>query len=249
MKRALVMLVVINTLVWCDPPGGYAGEDGGRGKTWKTVDELTGEEKAVLDLRTDTPRDPHLPYLPQRRFPRTPPDTAEEMGLRAMEFPHTPFWNWIDMAMTVAHTEFMDQWVTIIPVLYLAQGGRKRVQRSSFAPGSWDGSGFGSRRQYRAEDQPVSRVGGSIAAQEREGRVVCEQWCPTDCPGGRRLGALAERHSSCARLCAILLWVVCRSPAYDRRPLRLVLCGRAFDFVQLLGILPQNLAAHFWGTL
>lgn len=82
----------INALLWCDRPGGHAGEDGRRGKTWKTVDELTDEEKAVLDLRTDTPRDPHLPYLPQERFPVTPLYTAEEMGLQAMEFLHTPFW-------------------------------------------------------------------------------------------------------------------------------------------------------------
>lgn len=98
---------------------------GPRAKTWKTLAELSAEEKAILDLRTETPRDPQIPYLPAERFPFSPPYTAEEMGLRAMEFPHSPFWNCtlIDIAATVTNTGFMDQRVTIIPILYLPEGG------------------------------------------------------------------------------------------------------------------------------
>ncbi len=74
----------------------------------------------MLDLRADTPRDPQIPYLPAEKFPFAAPYTAEEMGLRAMEFPHSPFWNCtlIDIAASVTNTGFMDQRVTIVPILY-----------------------------------------------------------------------------------------------------------------------------------
>lgn len=104
---------------------GVQEREGVRSKTWKTVEELSAEEKALLDLRTDTPRDPQIPYLPAERFPFAPPYTAEEMGLRSMEFPHSPNWNCtlIDIAATVTNTGFMDQRVTIIPIAYLPTGG------------------------------------------------------------------------------------------------------------------------------
>ena len=72
-------------------------------KTWKVVAELSDEEQAVLDFQTDAPRDATVPYLPAERFPFQPPYTAEEMAIRAMEFPHSPFWNCtlIDMAFRV----------------------------------------------------------------------------------------------------------------------------------------------------
>src|SRR5215216_5128878 len=56
------------------------------GKTWKAVAELSAEEKAGLDLHTDSPRDGQFPYLPAEKFPFTAPYTAEEMGLRSAEF-------------------------------------------------------------------------------------------------------------------------------------------------------------------
>ena len=101
------------------------GVQGGLTKTWKTVEELSIEEKEFLDLRTETPRHSQLPYLPAEQFPFAPPYTAEEMGLRAMEFPHSPNWNCtlIDIAATVTNTGFMDQRITIIPIAYLPEGG------------------------------------------------------------------------------------------------------------------------------
>ncbi|MBI3757472.1 MAG: DUF1329 domain-containing protein [Deltaproteobacteria bacterium] len=94
-------------------------------KTWKTVDELSQEEKASIDLRAETPRDAQIPYLPAEKFPFSPPYTAEEMGYRSMEYPHTPYWSCtlIDIAATVTNTGFLDQRVTIIPVLYLPKDG------------------------------------------------------------------------------------------------------------------------------
>lgn len=123
-KTGLVALAIF-CLALC-PTRGWA-QDGGNatGRTWKTVAELTPEEKASIDPRTETPRDPQFPYLPAEKFPFASPYTAEEMGLRSMEYPHTPYWNHtlIDIAATVTNTGFMDQRVTIIPVLYLPQGG------------------------------------------------------------------------------------------------------------------------------
>jgi len=96
-----------------------------RSKSWKTLAELSAEEKTTLDLRAETPRDAQFSYLPAEKFPFSAPYTAEEMGIRAMEFPHSPFWNCtlIDIAATVTNTGFLDQRVTIIPILYLPQGG------------------------------------------------------------------------------------------------------------------------------
>src|SRR5215831_2695297 len=62
-------------------------------RTWKTVNELPETERADIDLRTETPRDPQIPYLPAEKYPFAPPYTAEEMGYRAMEFPHMPRWS------------------------------------------------------------------------------------------------------------------------------------------------------------
>ena len=43
-----------------------------------------------MDLRTETPRDATLPYLPAEPYPYAPPYTAEEMGMRSTEFAHMP---------------------------------------------------------------------------------------------------------------------------------------------------------------
>jgi hypothetical protein len=62
-------------------------------RTWKTVDELSAEELRKIDLSTDTPRHPQVPYLPAEPYPFTAPYTAEEMGYRVMEFPQRPRWS------------------------------------------------------------------------------------------------------------------------------------------------------------
>lgn len=94
-------------------------------RTWRTVDELSAQEQARLDLRTDTPRDAQVPYLPAEKFPFSAPYSAEEMGIRSMEYPHSPYWDstLIDIATTLTGSGFMDQRVSIIPILYLPQGG------------------------------------------------------------------------------------------------------------------------------
>ena len=70
-----------------------AAEKGPGGKTWKIVEELSTAEKEQIDLRTDTPRDAQIPYIPAEKYPFAPPYTAEEMAYRAMEFPHVSRWS------------------------------------------------------------------------------------------------------------------------------------------------------------
>lgn len=62
-------------------------------RTWKTLVELSAEERASLDLSPETPRHPQFPYLPAEPYPFSPPYSAEEMGLRAMEFTHWKRWS------------------------------------------------------------------------------------------------------------------------------------------------------------
>lgn len=120
-----VCLLPSQTMAQKTVQGLEKGTTEARPKMWKALAELSAEEKASLDLRTDAPRDSQFPYLPAEKFPFTAPFTAEEMGIRSMEYPHSPYWNCtlIDIAATVTNTGFMDQRVTIIPILYLPQGG------------------------------------------------------------------------------------------------------------------------------
>ncbi len=64
-----------------------------RNRTWKTVADLSPQERQQLDLAVDTPRHPQVPYLPAEPYPFTPPYTAEEMGYRVMEFTARPRWS------------------------------------------------------------------------------------------------------------------------------------------------------------
>ena len=66
-------------------------------RTWRAVSELSEEERGHIDFSTNTPRDVKIPYLPAEAYPFTSPYTAEEMGFRAMEFPHMPRWNCVQI--------------------------------------------------------------------------------------------------------------------------------------------------------
>jgi hypothetical protein len=86
MSKLLFLFFCISVLAHASVTS--AAEKGPGGKTWKTVEELSATEKAEIDLRTDTPRDAQIPYIPAEKYPFTPPYTAEEMALRSMEYPH-----------------------------------------------------------------------------------------------------------------------------------------------------------------
>src|SRR6266545_5352790 len=80
-------------------------------RTWKTVSELSETERADIDFRTETPRDSQISYLPAEKYPFSPPYTAEEMGYRAMEFPHMPRWSaaFIDGFGSITSSGFLQQ--------------------------------------------------------------------------------------------------------------------------------------------
>ena len=94
-------------------------------RTWHAVQKLSARERENLDLSTQSPRDPQRPHLPKEKFPFAAPYSAEEIGLRAMEFPHTPLWNCllIDMGVTVTADGFLDQQVGMSAILSLPPRG------------------------------------------------------------------------------------------------------------------------------
>ncbi|HEV8716481.1 MAG TPA: outer membrane lipoprotein-sorting protein [Candidatus Binatia bacterium] len=89
----LVMLLVGGTLAFLLPCATvHADSAASPQRTWKTVAELSPEERAAIDFSPETPRHAEFPYLPAELFPFAPPYTAEEMGLRAMEFSYWRRW-------------------------------------------------------------------------------------------------------------------------------------------------------------
>ncbi len=118
MSRFLLLVFFVEAIVYVVAPT-YDAE-----RTWQYVRELSAEQ-ATLDLHLTSPRDPQLSYLPAELFPFVPPYTAEEMGLRAMEFPHSPLWNCriLDLGATLTATGFLQQEVGIVATLYLPEKG------------------------------------------------------------------------------------------------------------------------------
>jgi len=98
----------------------YAAE-----RTWRTVQELSLHERKNLDLSTQSSRGPQHSHLPKEKIPFTAQYSAEEMGIRAMGFPHTPPWNCllIDIGTTVTADGFLDQQVGTSAILSLPHPG------------------------------------------------------------------------------------------------------------------------------
>lgn len=84
--------LLIIALTFMTPSLTASAETAPSTRTWKTVAEFSPEERAAIDFSTETPRHAQFPYLPAEMFPFSPPYTAEEMGLRAMEFSYWRRW-------------------------------------------------------------------------------------------------------------------------------------------------------------
>src|SRR5262245_21930212 len=92
-NRFLMILLLGGTLMFIFPrAAAHADTAASPLRTWKTVAELSPEERVAIDFSTETPRHTEFPYLPAEPFPFAPPYTAEEMGLRAMEFNYWRRW-------------------------------------------------------------------------------------------------------------------------------------------------------------
>lgn len=85
------------------------------------VQELSSHERKNLDLKAQSSRDPQRLRLLKEKVPFAAPHSAEEMGLRAMEFPHTPPWNCllIDIGTTVTADGLLDQQISTSAILSL----------------------------------------------------------------------------------------------------------------------------------
>lgn len=94
-------------------------------RTWRYVQELSPRERVNLDLKAHAPRDPQISPFPTEQFPFASPYSAEEMGLRAMEFAHTPSWNCllIDVGITITADGFLAQQIETSAVLALSPHG------------------------------------------------------------------------------------------------------------------------------
>ena len=85
------------------------GQTAADGRSWKTLAELSEAELARLDLSASTPRHSQYPYLPAEPYPFRPPYSAEEMGIRAMEFTQRPRWSCVfaNIFGSISHTGFL----------------------------------------------------------------------------------------------------------------------------------------------
>ena len=94
-------------------------------RSWKRTVELPPQERALIDSRSETPRDPEIPYLPAEQYPFEPPFTAEELGYRMMNFahngrrPHTL----ADAFGSMTKSGYLTQGITVVRMAAIADNG------------------------------------------------------------------------------------------------------------------------------
>ncbi|HJP37022.1 MAG TPA: DUF1329 domain-containing protein [Gammaproteobacteria bacterium] len=95
--------------------GGSMIADANAEQIWKTVAQMSAEDKALFDPATSTPRDSEFPYMPAERYPFEAPYTVEEMGYRAANFPHVARWQgaMLDVFGAITSSGYINQGETI----------------------------------------------------------------------------------------------------------------------------------------
>ncbi|MDA0821356.1 MAG: hypothetical protein O3C28_02905 [Proteobacteria bacterium] len=85
---------------------------------WRTLDNISSEDRAMFDPATATARDSAIPYVPAERYPFEAPYTAEEMGYRATEFVHVSRWSnmLVDAFGVVTSSGYINQGATVFMV-------------------------------------------------------------------------------------------------------------------------------------
>ena len=93
--------------------------------SWRTVDQLTAEERALFDPATNTSRHAELTYAPAEAYPFSAPYTAEEMGYRASEFTHISRWphSLIDVYGVITSSGYINQGAGISYVMQTTEPG------------------------------------------------------------------------------------------------------------------------------
>jgi hypothetical protein len=92
-------------------------------RTWNGVSEPSLHKRENLDLKARSSPHTQQTYPSKEGFLPAASLSPEEMGMRAMEFPHTPLWDCllIDIGATVTAGGFLDQQISTSAVLYLPQ--------------------------------------------------------------------------------------------------------------------------------
>ena len=118
-------LLCLGLLFFSSSAWATSAQEDGTGRTWRLLSELSQEELVRIDLSAETPRDPEITYLPAEPYPFTPPYTAEEMGFRAMEFPHMPSWNCVQIEVggSLTPSGYLFTLKTVVLVLYHSPEG------------------------------------------------------------------------------------------------------------------------------
>jgi len=93
------------------------------GPIWRTVEDLSPEDRALYDPATSTPRDSAIPYIPAETYPFKAPYTSEEMGYRSAEFIHVARWSYsmVDVFGVVTGSGYINQGAS---VTFITVGGR-----------------------------------------------------------------------------------------------------------------------------
>lgn len=83
--------------------------------TWRGIENLSAEDRAVYDPALTTPRDSTIPYIPAEPYPFEAPYTAEEMGYRSSEFPHVSRWSvsLVDVFGVVTSSGYINQGTSV----------------------------------------------------------------------------------------------------------------------------------------
>jgi uncharacterized protein DUF1329 len=159
-------------IAWCVP----AASAGVPYQRWHLVRELTAEEQALFDPRTDTPRDPQMPYLPAERYPFVPPYTAEELGYRAMEFSHSPRWscNLVDVTGALTAQGYLQTSKMYSPIFYVPNASGHQ----GFAGELYDTAPGSPTRKITGQDIfPPENLGNQIVLiQYRAGEHATTRW-------------------------------------------------------------------------
>jgi hypothetical protein len=94
-------------------------------RSWTRTAELPPQERALIDSRSDAPRDPEIPYLPAEQYPFEPPFTGEELAYRMMNFahngrrPHTL----ADAFGSMTKSGYLTQGITVVRMAAIADRG------------------------------------------------------------------------------------------------------------------------------
>jgi hypothetical protein len=93
--------------------------------SWRTLDQLTSQEKKRVDVSIETGDGQAAPYLPSEQWPFEAPFSAREIGYRLMDFTHVPRWSHVmaDAFGVLTNAGYLTQGVTVGMIQQMIQPG------------------------------------------------------------------------------------------------------------------------------